>query len=246
MRFVTRRKSLRKTGTPDPHRAAIEFVDDGFQVLISPSDNTVYKRNKFTDELTIMQPEDTRGAPPTLPYEETLHALAEDATGFGPTIQAAIAQGTAPADIEALRAEKQVTARARFKAAENTLIEAFRLNPRYPQTEITRIQDNIDIKPKLWDSPFQMRSRMAGSRDHLKGKLEMLEYYLKDPSATAKRKEDDSRTRDGIVDYLRALGEPPSTAPELSDLPPAPEWIDPEDWKYYTPEARERALAGSQ
>jgi len=232
---------FRKDGHPDPHRAAIEFVDDGFQVLISPSDNTVYKRNKFTDKLEIMRPEDNRGPPPEIPYEDTLHALAEDATGFGPTIKAAIAKGTAPADIESLRAEKQVAAKAKFKAAENSLIEAFRLNPRYPQTEITRIQGNIDIKPKFWDSPFQMRTRMSGSRDFLTEKLEMLEYYLQDPGATSTRKENDARTRDGIRDYLRVLGEAPSAAPELKDLPPVPEGVDPEDWRYYTPEARERA-----
>jgi len=227
-----------KDGHPDPHRAAIEFVDDGYQVLISPSDNTVYKRNKFTDELTIMKPEDTRGPAPTVPYENTLHAIAEDATGLGPWFAAAVAKGTSPADIKALRAEKTVKAKAKFLAAENAVIEAFRLNPRYPEGEVLRIQKRIDIKPKMWDSAFQMRARMAGSREYLTEKLKRLDYYLLDPAITAKKREDDTHTRDSINEYLSVLGKPPAPTPELKDLPPVPEGVAPEDWRYMSPEDR--------
>jgi len=227
-------------GATDPHRAAVEFVDSGNQTLMSPTDNTVYVYNKFTGKLKIKEPEDTRGAPPTVPYEDTLHALAEDATGMGPWFQAALAKGTAPLDIKALRAERVVAAKAKFLAAENSLIEAFRLNPRYPNAEITRIQGNIDIKPKMWDSAFQMRTRMSGSREFLTNKLEMLDYYLLDPTATSKRKEADKLTRDSIRDYLRILGSPQEAAPALENLPPVPDGWDAEDWRYATEEARAR------
>ena len=94
-------------------------------------------------------------------------------------------------------------------ASENSLIEAFRLNPRYPQSEIKRIQSNIDIMPKFWDSAEQMRARMAGSRTFLETELASVEWNLQNPTITAKERSEEETTRRGIKRYLRVLGKPP-------------------------------------
>ena len=194
-------------GNPDPHRAAVEFVDKGKQVLMSPTDNTVFEYDKFTEKLTIMKPEDTRGAEPEIPQEQTLYALADEATGIGPGAKAAAAKGLGP--LGGYTAEATTTAKAQFLASENSLIEAFRLNPRYPQSEIKRIQSNIDIMPKFWDSAEQMRARMAGSRTFLETELASVEWNLQNPTITAKERSEEETTRRGIKRYLRVLGKPP-------------------------------------
>ena len=194
-------------GNPDPHTAAVKFVDKGKQVLVSPTDNTVFEYDKFTEKLTIMKPEDTRGAEPEIPQEQTLYALADEATGIGPGAKAAAAKGLGP--LGGYTAEATTTAKAQFLASENSLIEAFRLNPRYPQSEIKRIQSNIDIMPKFWDSAEQMRARMAGSRTFLETELASVEWNLQNPTITAKERSEEETTRRGIKRYLRVLGKPP-------------------------------------
>jgi len=196
-------------GHPDPHRAAVEFVDDGKIVLMSPTDNTVYEYDKFSGELTVKKPEDTRGPMPEVPYEETLYALADEVAGFGPGAKSALSKGLAPFNLYV--AETTETAKSVFKAAENSLIEAFRLNPRYPQAEVKRIQDNIDIKAKVWDNPTALRARMAGSRKFLEGKLEEVEWNLQNPTITAKKRGEEENTRNGIRRYLSVLGKAPDT-----------------------------------
>lgn len=230
-------------GVADPETEAIKQVDGKIIYTIDPNGGTIYRTDKITGKTTEVEIQGgERGPAPEIAYEDTLHGLADEATGVGPGAKAALAAGVGP--LGGYTAEATTKAKAKFKAAENTLIRAFSLNPRYPVAEQERIRGNIQIQPKFWDSAEQMRHRMSGIRDFLEQERDIAVWESSRPGIGRTQKTLEENTVADFDRFLSGLGKPPEAAPELSDLPPPPPGIDPEDWRYFTPEARERASAG--
>ncbi len=96
--------------------------------------------------------------PENIPADQTLWALAAQATGPVQSAQAGASQlsGAVGGPID----DETVGARQSFKVAENSLIRAFSLNPRYPVAEQNRIRENVAIQPGVLDSATLMRERM--------------------------------------------------------------------------------------
>lgn len=231
-------KILEGMGIPNAAEEAIKQVDGKIVFTVDPTGGAIYRTDKITGktEEVEIKPANEQGDAPVIPYEQTLYALAEEATGIGPGAKDFLSKGLGP--IGGYTDKATVAARSKFKSAENTLIRAFSLNPRYPVAEQNRIKENIQIKPKFWDSPELMRARMQGIRSFLEEELATSEYESKRQGIGRKRKMEEENTASDIKRFLRMLGKPKSKAPELSDLPPVPDGVDPELWRHMTPEAR--------
>ena len=230
-------KILTDMGVSNAETEAIKQVDGKIIYTVDPNGGTIYRTDKITnktEEVAIQGGE--RGPAPEIKYEDTLHGMVDEATGLGPGVKAAVAAGIGPLGL--YTAEATTKARAKFKAAENTLIRAFSLNPRYPVAEQKRVTDNIQIQPNFWDSSPQMRARMAGIRSFLEQERDTAAWESTRPGIGRKQKTVEDNTVADINRFLATLGKAPEPVPELSDLPPVPEGVTPEEWRHMDEDKR--------
>ena len=233
---------LRKAGIPNAEEEATKVVDGIVTYTPDPSGGSIYRIDKLkgtAEEINIESGVD-RGARPEVPPEGTLWNLAKDATGPIPTMTAGAskASGAAGGPIS----EKVVSARQKFKAAENDVIRAFSLNPRYPVAEQNRIKENIAITPTFFDSEGLMQARMTSIDAFLKEKLALLEWEIKRPGIDKKQRAEDEKTIAGIRGFLDTLGAPKSgSVPQVKNdedynaLPSGTVFIDPDGVKRTKP-----------
>ena len=199
---------LIRMGVPNSHEEAIKQVDKLVKYTPDPAGGKLYKTDMLTDTTTEVdiQPSEPQGPPPTVPYNETLWALSEEATGVGPGAKEFLSKALGP--IGGYVSEATISAKSKFKAAENTLIRAFALNPRYPVAEQQRIKENIQVKPKFWDSADLMRSRMRGIRAFLEQERVTAAYESKRKGIDRATRTKEENTVADIARYLRLLGQP--------------------------------------
>jgi hypothetical protein len=143
---------------------------------------------------------------PNIPQSETLYEKAEEATGPIQSFQAGLsyALGAVGGPID----ERTIAARQYFAAAENTVIRAFSLNPRYPVAEQNRIKENISISPRVLDSAPLMRARMSAIDNFLKNEQEALEFAISQPGIGRTQKNNDKQTINSIKRFREVLGVP--------------------------------------
>lgn len=60
-----------------------------------------------------------------------------------------------------------IEARQTLESAQNEMIRALSLNPRYPVAEINRIKKEFSIAPNVYDSPSAFKARLKAIRRHL-------------------------------------------------------------------------------
>ena len=147
---------------------------------------------------------------PEVAEEQTLYSLAEQATGPIQTVQAGVSQvsGAVGGKIDA----KTIAARQRFDVAQNSVIRAFSLNPRYPVAEQQRILENINIDPRFIDSAELMRTRMQSVDQFLADEEAALEFQLSQPGIGREQKNADRKTLLAIQRFRSQLGVPDESA----------------------------------
>jgi len=206
---------LTRMGVPNAHEEAIKKVDGLVKYTADPAGGKMYRTDTIKDtttEVDIQTP--PQGPPPDIQQGETLWALADEATGIGPGAKEFLSKAIGP--LGGYTSEATISAKSKFKAAENTLIRAFALNPRYPVAEQNRIKENIEVKPKLWDSPELMHARMVGIRSFLEFERATAEYESKRGGIDRATRTKEENTVADIDRYLRLLGQPPARQGELN------------------------------
>ena len=108
-------------------------------------------------------------------------------------------------------AEKTIQARQFISSAQNDLIRALSINPRFPVGEIKRLQEEINISPKLFDNPKMMRQRMIAVDDYLKRRLNKEVQVTQDSSLPIKDRRSAASAAKDIASFLKIMGVPEKT-----------------------------------
>jgi len=145
---------------------------------------------------------------------KTLWELSEDATGVVSGARAGISKVTGQTGLPI--AEKTEYARQRTRSAQNNLIRALSINPRYPVAEMNRIKEETNIEPKLLDSPRLLRVRMRAVRDYLKSEIDSNKRTASNKKMPAKQRQDALQSIEAMQSFLMEMGVPEETKGELS------------------------------
>jgi len=233
-RIAAETERLRRMGFERPEERATAVVDGIINIGRDTQTGSPQLEDRGTGrviEIAVQRGE--RGEPPTVPVDQTLWELAPKATGPVATTKAGGSQvsGTFGGPIS----EETIRARQVFNTAQNNLIRAFSLNPRFPVAEQNRILSNINLEPRFFDSAELMRSRMQGIDQFLRNELTNIEHTIQLPGLDKNQRNAREQAAIDIRGFLNQLG-----VPEQAPATDAPEGVSQELWDVMTPE--ERAL----
>lgn len=207
-------------------------------VHTDPVTRQAYLVNKATGEAVTMIPRGARapsGDATVAAGAPTLWGLSGRSTG--PLSVGGEIVGTA-AGMVGVDAFPEIQQARQFAAnATNDLIRALSINPRFPVGEIERITSEVNLSPKFFDSPPALRNRMTAIDTYLRQRMENEQRAAVDGNLPVNTRQAAAQAANDIGNFLNILGVPRGSA-GAGDIPPAPEGMDPEDWKYMTPEGR--------
>ena len=221
---------LRRLGFERPEERATAVVDGVIRIGRDTVTGLPQLEDRGTGQvIEIGVQRGPRGEAPVTPQDETLWELAQKATGLIPTTKAGASQvsGAFGGPIS----KETVEARQVFNAAQNNVIRAFSLNPRYPVAEQKRILENISIEPRAFDNTELMRSRMRGIDQFLRNELATIEFNSELPGLDKAQRSAEEQTARSIRSFLNQLGVPEEAKPSG-----APEGVPQQLWDAMTPE----------
>ena len=158
-----------------------------------------------------------RGAKPTQPTpkegqpEATIWDMADLATG--PWSAGLAGLGTVSGMVGLPTAEKTDYARQFIRSAQNDLIRALSINPRFPVGEIKRLQEEINISPKIVDNPEKMKTRARAVDNYLRRRLEKELRTSSDVNVPMNDRKAASSAAKDIESFLGLLGVPQGPNP---------------------------------
>jgi hypothetical protein len=105
-------------------------------------------------------------------------------------------------------AKKTIKARQFMTSAQNELIRALSINPRFPVGEIKRLQKEINISPAVLDNAEMMRARMEAIDDYLWRRLEKEKRVASDAQKPMADRKAASSAAVDIEQFIKTLGVP--------------------------------------
>jgi hypothetical protein len=161
----------------------LNYLEDGSVVELNKATGTA-RRVPFDPTVpTAAQPSPAEGQdnPYELPEGMSLLEAVENGTGFVniiPETVGRILSNIAPSAV----AEDKTKAMNVLRAADNSLIRAFSLNPRYPVAEQQRIRENYGIAPSMTDSPKAARLRVYQLDSFIEKEIATAQGRINDPA----------------------------------------------------------------
>lgn len=192
----------------EPERAQ-GIVDGNIRIEIVPGLGVAREVNELDG--TVREVPIDQGQAPTVqaPDQKTLFDLARSGAiaGIVPATQEALANtvGQIPG---VPVATDVVQARQEVQVAQNELIRALSINPRFPVAEIKRIKEEIKIEPSIFDSTRSLLARMSGIDKALRTRLANEQTASRDTSLPQNLRSDAARSAHDIENFLVRLGIP--------------------------------------
>lgn len=187
---------------------ATNIVDGNIRFEIVP--NTGRAREINDVEATVREvPLGMQSGQTRMPPKRTLADLAASGTtaGFEPGI-VELWNRTAGQIPGIPISEVTSQSRQEIRIAQNGLIRALSINPRYPVGEINRLLKEIEIAPALFDSPRALLSRMVGIKEQLAIRLENERSIADNPNMPEEMRGNAEAAATHIDQFLRNLGNP--------------------------------------
>lgn len=148
-----------------------------------------------------------------------------------------------------------------FSAAKNDLIRSLSINPRFPVGEINRLDKEIQIGPKVWDSEGSLKTRMKTIDRFLRNRLDVERAAVEDRRLPADTRQAAAQASKEITAFLRLMGVPQDGGEQgakpkgdskakrqtiSEDLPPlaVDEGVTADEWRYMTREERAMYMDG--
>ncbi len=200
---------------------AVDRVDDNVSLEIVPETGNALRVDEIHGTVTEVPVESSesvvvRAKPEP---EKTLYALAQYATGPVSAIAAGV---SIPAAWAGLSVEGvAVSARQTMELHTTELIRALSINPRFPVGEITRIQEEVKLKPTFFDDPALMQLRMIAISDGMKLRAIQAERDGNDASLPRDLRESQKSNAVAINNFLDILGVPENltaTSDQLAEV----------------------------
>ena len=200
----------------------IELQEDGtlFQiddVLAASADPeiraTAVKRIRPDDPLATI--EDLN--PYDLPEGMSLAEAATKGTGIVNMFKEGIARWTSNFVPSALD-DDRTKAKNVLNGADNLLIRAFSLNPRYPVAEQERIRETYGINPKLGESPKSMASKIENLDSFTERELAKLVKSVNDPTTDPIKRLADKATISELKSFRGIMFPPEKQVPTVRNI----------------------------
>lgn len=159
------------------------------------------------------------------PREPGLYSRADDGTGLFSALGAGISAtaGQLPGALgRAFTAEDMVSARQAFLQAQNDLVRAISINPRFPVAEMQMIRSELGIKPGVLNSPADTRTRMRELDTYLRRRAEVERRAAADATLPRSTRDDAARAVTDIDNFLNILGVPQGDQETGGAAPTAP------------------------
>jgi hypothetical protein len=195
---------------------AIDLVDGHARVINNPETGDVSLVNVRTGELRPVKLSDefraASDARATGGGEQqgdpiSLYGTARETTGIFPAARAAAQRVTGQVNINTAPPELLENMQM-FSAAQNDLIRALSINPRFPVAEMQRIQKEIDITPGAFMDPQTLQSKMRSVDRYLRNRVDREERASRDPSIPATERRAAITSANNIRNFLDVLGVP--------------------------------------
>jgi hypothetical protein len=190
---------------PRAREIAIGIADGRLQV----NEGRVFDLATGEQITSAVQPQPERLGP-TRANAEGLYQRADDATGILPAAGRAVSAtaGQLPIIGQAFQAPEMVAAEQAFRQAQNDLIRAISVNPRFPVAEMQMIRDELGIAPGVFSSPEDTRVRMRELDSYLRRRAEVERQAAADPSLPRSDRDNASRAVRDIDNFLSILNVP--------------------------------------
>jgi hypothetical protein len=171
-------------------------------------------------------PQPATPAAPAAPQRPELVPLweqTEGVSGFLPGVKAALSGPASQVLGPGAAATGTIGARQNFTNAKNDLIRALSINPKFPATEIKRLDKEINIEPNAWDSDTTLRTKIIAVDQYLRNRLINEQQAARDTSLPAESRKAAASAAQHIENFLSVLGVP---ADASVDGRPAPGHVE--------------------
>ena len=194
----------------------IERLEDGSVVEINVANGTA-TRVPFNPTVPIATQEAPSAEPYEIPEGESLLEAVEKGTGFVNIIPEVVGRFLSNVEPSALSEEK-TNARRTLMAADNALIRAFSLNPRYPVAEQERIRENYSIAPSYTDSPASGRLAVLKLDSFIERELSTLNERIQDPATPPDQINADNKLISELNAFRKTLFPAPVTTSNIQTV----------------------------
>lgn len=208
-------------------RATAIKLDEGFKRVETDDFGRSRVVDVVAEDVQEINIKPASGNEPIPPPEQSLFGLAEDATGPEASIKSGFSQLLSVAGGPVNNPEV-IQARTSFSIATNDFIRALTLNKRFPVKEIERIREEINLKPKFFDSPELMQNRMVAIDRSLRERQRKALNNANNTRLPETARENAAGSAQDIEDFLSVLDVPPSprTQKEYDAIPAKVLFID--------------------
>lgn len=194
----------------------IDRLEDGSVVEINVAEGTA-TRVPFNPTVPKAAQEAPSAEPYEIPEGESLLEAVEKGTGFVNIIPEVVGRFLSNIEPSALSEEK-TNARRSLMAADNALIRAFSLNPRYPVAEQERIRDNYSIAPSYTDSPASGRLAVLKLDSFIERELSTLNERIQDPATPPDQINADNKLISELNAFRKTLFPAPVTTSNIQTV----------------------------
>lgn len=203
-----------ETPPEDAHDRAVNIADGNIEIEVVPGLGVVRETNAVggtAREVPLDQPPQ----PTAPPRGRTLFELAGggDIAGLVSAGQE-LAGETLGQISDVFVSEELIQARQEVVGTQNELIRALSLNKRFPALEIARIQKEIEIAPRVFDSKKALQSRMRGIDKVMRRRLFNEQRTAANVNLPVEARGEASQAANDISNFIDILGVPRDTPPE--------------------------------
>jgi hypothetical protein len=195
---------------------SMNYLEDGSVVELNRAAGTA-NRVPFNPTVPTGAQEEPSENTYELPEGESLLEAVEKGTGFVNIIPEVVGRFLSNIAPSALSEEK-TNARRSLMAADNALIRAFSLNPRYPVAEQERIRENYSIAPSYTDSPASGRLAVYKLDSFIERELSTLNERLQDPATPPEQINADNKLISELNAFRKTLFPAPVTVDNIKTV----------------------------
>lgn len=203
---------------------ATDVVDGNVEITVIPETGEVLRTNRRTGVVTVLQRAQPKLAEEQAqPTEPGLYDRIKDnplaVTGVGGAF-IEIFGGTAGQIPGIPISPSIIQVRQDIRSAQNTMIQAFALNPKFPVGLIRILKEDIRIESKLWDSDRALLLRLEGIDKTMRKRIQSEQEIGDNVSLPRDRRESAKIAVVNMKQFLRELGVPEGADANSPEDPP--------------------------
>jgi hypothetical protein len=223
-------KDLMKQNPELSQQEATGLMTGTIKVMQDPVSGARFVVDTIKGTERQLKPEGLAKQPPkeTGPQDKTIFELADLVSGPGSALKAAasVPSGIVGGPV----ADETLQARQYVVTAKNDLIRALSINPRFPVGEIKRIEQEIDVSPKILDNPKMLKNRLISIDKYLKRRVEKEKGVANDANMPTNARQEAMSSVKDIENFIKLMGVPIQikSIEEYNTVESGTQYIDPD------------------